>query len=219
MLEVILQHRDAFIRGLVVTLELASIAWLSGLLLGSILGVAGARWHKSVGVVTRTFSFVLSGIPILVLLFWLHYPAQALLGIVIDPFYTSALVLSLVNIFVVEQIVRSAVQSLPGEFRQAGIVCGLSNLTVVLRIEMPLLARHVLGPLLGSQVVALHMTLFASLISVEELLRMAQRVNAQIYKPVEIYSALGLFFLLVSLPVNGLALVLRRRFSRNLSER
>ena len=68
-------------------------------------------------------------------------------------------------------------------------------------------------------VVMLHMTLFASLISVDELFRAAQRINAQIYKPVEIYSAVGLFFLLVSLPLNGLALYLRRKHSRDLSER
>ena len=64
----------------------------------------------------------------------------------------------------------------------------------------------------------LHTTLFASLISVEEIFRVAQRINAQIYKPVEIYTALGIFFLAISLPLNGLALWLPERFTRNTSE-
>ena len=64
----------------------------------------------------------------------------------------------------------------------------------------------------------LTLPLFASLISVEEIFRVAQRINAQIYRPVEIYTALGLFFLAVCLPVNGLAYWLQKRYTRNISE-
>jgi ABC-type amino acid transport system permease subunit len=61
----------------------------------------------------------------------------------------------------------------------------------------------------------LHTTLFASLISVEEIFRVAQRINAQIYRPVEIYTALGVFFLLVCLPVTGFAFWLKRKYTRD----
>ena len=65
----------------------------------------------------------------------------------------------------------------------------------------------------------LQATLFASLISVDEIFRVAQRINAVEYKPVEVYTALALFFLLVCLPLNGVALLLRHRFGHDLSER
>ena len=65
----------------------------------------------------------------------------------------------------------------------------------------------------------LQCSLFASLISVDEIFRVAQRINATIYRPVEIYSALALLFLAVCLPLNGLALWLRMRFTRDLSEK
>lgn len=219
MIEIIVTYKEAFLKGLCVTLALAAITWGVGLVIGSILGFLSTHWHKSWGIAIRSFSFLLSGIPILVLLFWLHYPAQQILGVVIHPFYTAALVLSLVNVFGVEMIVRGAIQAVPSEFRDAGRVSGLSRWTIIFRIDLPLILRYVLSPLLVSQVIMLHMTLFASLISVEELLRMAQRINAQIYKPVEIYTALGLFFLIVSLPINGLALILKQKFGRDLSQR
>jgi ABC-type amino acid transport system permease subunit len=219
MFEIIVTYKEAFLKGLSVTLALAAITWGVGLTFGSILGFLSAHWSKSWGVAIRGVSFLLSGIPILVLLFWLHYPAQQILGVVVNPFYTAALVLSLVNVFGVEMIVRGAIEAVPREFRDAGRVSGLSGRTIIFRIDLPLILRHVLSPLLVSQVVMLHMTLFASLISVEELLRMAQRINSQIYKPVEIYTALGLFFLIVSLPVNGFALYLKQKFGRDFSER
>jgi len=65
----------------------------------------------------------------------------------------------------------------------------------------------------------LHATLFTSMISVEELFRVAQRINAQIYKPIEIYTALGVFFLAICLPVNFFALWFKQKYTRNVSER
>ena len=69
------------------------------------------------------------------------------------------------------------------------------------------------------QVVMLHATLFASLISVEEIFRVAQRINSSIYRPVEIYTALACFFLLVCLPINLLAVHLKNTYTRDMSER
>ncbi len=68
------------------------------------------------------------------------------------------------------------------------------------------------------QVGMLQATLFASLISVNEIFRVAQQINSVIYKPVEIYTALGILFLAICLPMNGLALWLRQQFTRDYSE-
>jgi ABC-type amino acid transport system permease subunit len=54
---------------------------------------------------------------------------------------------------------------------------------------------------------------------VEEIFRVAQRINAQIYRPIEIYTALGVFFLAVCVPVNIAALYFKARFTRDTSER
>jgi ABC-type amino acid transport system permease subunit len=64
----------------------------------------------------------------------------------------------------------------------------------------------------------LQATLFASLISVDEIFRVAQRINARVYRPIEVYTALGVFFLAICLPMNGIALWLRRKYTRDLSE-
>ncbi len=140
-------------------------------------------------------------------------------NIVVDPFYTAALTLSIVNVFGVCDVVRAALDSFPEQYVTAARVSGLSTRQTIFKIQMPLLVRQVLPGLLILQVTMLHTTLFASLISVEEIFRVAQRINAQIYKPVEIYTALGVFFLMVCLPVNGFAMWLKQKYGRDLSER
>jgi polar amino acid transport system permease protein len=219
MIDILLKYHLAFLNGLIITLHLAILIWGIGILGGGFIGLLGTKWRKCVGLPSQVISFLLSGIPILVLLFWLHYPAQTLLNLNIDPFYTTVFALSLVNIFTVSEIVRNARVQFPSQYIDVAKVCGITTRRSFYLIELPLIMRHILPPLLNSQVIMLHMTLFASLISVDEIFRAAQRINSQIYQPVEIYSLLGIFFLAVSLPLNGLAIYLKRKYGRNLSER
>ncbi len=218
VIDILINYYPAFFKGLAVTLQLCLIIWGSGIILGSALGLAGARSPIKIGIPSRYFSFFLSGIPLLVFLFWLHYPAQAMFNLVIDPFYTAAFTLAVVNIFGVADVVRAALNDFPKQYLIAAKVTGLTKEQTVFQIQLPLILRQVLPPIMLLQVAMLHTTLFASLISVEEIFRVAQRINAQIYRPVEIYTALGVFFLAVCLPINGLAYWLKERFTRNLSE-
>ena len=215
--DILANYYPAFLKGLLVTLQLCAIIWTGGIVLGGALGYAGSK-IRSVGFTSRGVSFVLGSVPLLVFLFWLHYPAQAMLDVVIDPFYTASFTFTIVNIFAVADIVRGALHDFPQQYVTAAKVTGLTHRQTLFKIQLPLILREILPTLLLLQVSMLQVTLFASLISVEEIFRVAQRINAQIYRPVEIYTALGLFFLAVCLPVNGFAYYLKRRYTRNLSE-
>ncbi len=201
-----------------VTLKLCLLIWPIGILVGTLLGVAGSRWKVAVGIPSKTTSFVLSGIPILVFLFWLHYPLQAMLNVVIDPFYTATAALSIVNALLVADLVRGVLNDFPKQYMMAAKVCGLSSRQIVTKIQLPLVFRQVIPSLLYIQVAMLQSTLFASLISVDEVFRVAQRINSEVYRPVEIYTSLALLFLAVCLPLHGIAGWLKNRYTRDLSE-
>ena len=79
---------------------------------------------------------------------------------------------------------------------------GLSKSTVARYIELPILFRRAIPQILSIQASMLEYTLFASLISVPELFKTAQSINAMIYRPVEIYSLLIIFFLIILVPLH-----------------
>lgn len=217
--DIIITYHMAFLQGLKVTLGLCSIVWITGIAGGLVLGVAGAHHPHSWGRAIQGASFAFSAIPALVVLFWLHYPAQAMFSVVIDPFYTASFTLALVNLFGIGDIVRQAVSDFPAQYITAGRVCGMNPIAIVRYIQLPILFRQLLPSVLVLQVGMLHASLFASLISVEEIFRVAQRINSLIYRPIEIYTALALFFLIVCLPINMFAAWLKRRYTRDYSER
>ena len=217
--DILTRYQSALSNGLLVTFQLALNVWAAGLLLGTVLGVMGAKWTYLVGIPSRVLSFGLSGIPILVFLFWLHYPLQTMLGIVVDGFITAAVTLTIINAFAVADVIRGVLCDFPKQYVTAGMVCGMTPQQVLFYIQLPIVLRQTVPVLLMIQVNMLQSTLFASLISVPEIFRVTQQINAQIYKPVEIYTALGVLFLLICLPMNGLALWLKTRFTRDFSEK
>ncbi len=216
--DIILAYKEGLLAGFLVTLQLCFVIWIAGLVLGTLLGYLSATYHVEVGIPVRVVAFILSGVPVLVLLFWLHYPLQALLHINVNPFYTVCFALSVVNIFSVSEIVRSALNNFPAEYSLAAKVCGLTQKETFKKIELPIICRQTIPSLLSLEVNMLQLTIFASLISVEEIFRIAQRINSLIYQPVEIYSALAIFFLIICLPLNGLAVWLKYSFTRDISE-
>lgn len=216
--DIIIRYREAFAQGLFVTLKLAAITWFVGMSLGGLIGASAHRWPRAVGLPLRSIAFLLSGIPLLVLLYWAHFPLQTLLHIVIDPFVTAASLLSLINTVIVAEIWRTALDDFRREYLLAAMVCGMKRGEALRYIQIPLVLRSALPMLLAVQVTMLQMTLFASLISVEELFRVAQRINASIYRPVEIYSALAVFFIIICVPPYLVAFWMRQQFTRDLSE-
>jgi His/Glu/Gln/Arg/opine family amino acid ABC transporter permease subunit len=217
--DIIFQYKDGLLSGLGVTLQLCLLVWILGITFGTIVGYASYKYPKVIGIPVKIISFILGGIPVLVFLFWLHYPVQFMLDVVIDPFITTVFTLAFINTFLVSSIISGSLKDFPTQYIMAAKVCGMSERKIFRFVQFPLLLRQIIPNLLLVQVNLLQLTLFGSLISVNEIFRVCQRINAQIYKPVEIYTALGLFFLLICLPLNGIAFYLKKKYTRNLSEK
>jgi His/Glu/Gln/Arg/opine family amino acid ABC transporter permease subunit len=217
--KIIYIYKEGLLSGLLVTLSLCLIVWITGLVFGVLFGAFAQRQKDSTGFILKILSFFFASIPFLVLLFWLHYPLQELLGVVIMPFITAVVALSILNIVGVAQIVRDALNDFPEQYAVAGKVCGLSGKEIFSKIEFPIIFRQIIPQLLTLQVNMLQMSVFASLISVGEIFRVAQQINSTIYKPVEIYTALAVFFIAICLPLNLLAYWLKNTYTRNFSEK
>jgi polar amino acid transport system permease protein len=212
---VIIRYRQALLGGALTSIELAAISWCAGLLVGTPLGIWRASHSRGT---TRNgvalVSMVASSIPVMVYLLWFHYPLQAMLGIEIPPFVTAATVFACYNVLVIGEIVRGAVADLPLNLAAAARVSGVPRGVYVRYVLLPLALRAALPGYLVSQVGALHMTLFASLISVDELFRVVQSINATEYRAVSVFSVLALFYFVLSFPLLLLAASANKRLAK-----
>lgn len=218
-IEIIGRYYPALLAGIWVTAQLCLWTWIIGVPLGILLGFASNRHPRALGLPTYAFAFVLSSTPILILLYWLYYSGAELTGIRLSPFTTAVIALVLYMTIAVTESVRTALHDFPQQFVITGRVYGLTGLEIARHIQFPLLWRTLLPAILTAMLSTLHSSLFASLITVEEVFRVAQRINAQEYRPVPVFTLVAVFFLLVCIPLHAGAVVMRRRFGRDLSER
>ena len=217
VLDILINYHAELLRGLWVTIELFLLTSAIGIVVGVILGALGAR-YKGVGVFVKFFSFVLASVPLLVILFWFYYPFQTILGVSISAFTTAVISLALINIAAIAELIRGVLSDFPKQFIYVAQMSDLSAKQIFSKIQFPMIFRQVIPSLLTTQIFILQATLFASLIAVPEILRVAQNINSMIYKPVEIYTSLAFFFIITLAPINYFAYALKQHFTRDFSD-
>lgn len=217
--EIFATYKEGFLQGLGVTLKLCLLVWTIGIIVGTAIGILSAKYNKSFGLVSKIISTFISGVPVIVLLYWLYYPMQQQLQIDIPAFNIAVFAFSFVNIFMVADLVKNSITDLPGQYLLAARVSGLSERTILRRIQIPLIFKQLLGPVLLVQISMLHNSIFASLINVDEIFRQIQRINAMVYKPIELYTALAMFFIIITVPLTLIAYYLKKKYAKDYSER
>lgn len=217
--EIFSTYKEGFLQGLGVTLRLCLMIWIIGIVIGTVFGILSAKYNKSFGLITKIISTFISGVPVIVLLYWLYYPMQQQLQIDIPAFNIAVFAFSFVNVFMVADLVKNAIKDLPNQYLLAAKVSGLSERTILQKIQIPLIFKQLLGPVLLVQISMLHNSIFASLINVDEIFRQIQRINAMVYKPIELYTALAMFFIIITVPLTLIAYYLKRKYAKDYSER
>jgi len=137
MFKILLEYQNLFLGGFLTTLKLIGIIALIGIPLGILFGVVASRYSNTMKQILKSLKFFTKIVPVLVLLFWLHYPLQGLLNIVIDPFWTTILALSFVNTIAVGYLVYTELELLPKSYYEAGVTLGLTKKQAITNIELP----------------------------------------------------------------------------------
>jgi len=200
MIELLVDYREAWTRGLLMTLKL----FISATFLGGLLGMALMFLGKVIPqfrLILAALAFTTLCVPALVFLFWVHYPLQQILNITVTPFLSSLTVFTWTTaIFVADSLLKSF-DAIPRHLVDSVKTCGIPYRQAFMRIYLPISFRIALPALLVIMVFVLHGTLLSSFISYDELFRTAQRINAQEHKPVVVYSVIICGFSILSAPL------------------
>jgi len=209
--DIFLNNIPAFYKGLKVTLQLSVFSWVTGIILGVLLGVLSYKKFKLLKSSVIVVNFLLTSIPFLVILYWFHFPFQILLDIKIQPYFLALSLLTIYNVFGVAKIIDEALSNFPTSYIIAGKVSGLTDSNILYKIQIPIIFKSILPLLLSLQLNVLHLTLFTSMIQVGELFTVAQSISHNVQKTVEVYTILAIIFILICVPLNGFTYYLNNR--------
>lgn len=195
------------LEGAKLTLWISVLGLLGGLVIGLAAGFARAFGGWLSNHVALVFIELIRGTPIVVQVMFIYFALPMMMPLRIDPF-TAAVVTIMINSGAyIAEITRGAVLSIHSGFREAGLALGLSRRDTLRYVIMPLALRRMLPPLGNKWIVSIKDTSLFIVIGVAELTRQGQEIIAGNFRAMEIWSAVAVIYLIMTL---ALSFVLRR---------
>ena len=184
------------LQGLLITVGLALVALplalLCGLLIALLFEVGSRPLTAGLFVLIDTFR----SIPVLVLLMIIFY-ALPFLGVVVPAFGAVVAALVINNAGYYGEIFRAGLGSVPRHQHEAGLALGISRPRVLLFIIVPQAVRNVIAPLASNSLELAKATSIASLVTLPEMLRVAQVAQANVYNPTPLVGAALIYFIVL----------------------
>lgn len=202
--------------GLIGTIPLAIISFALGLLIA--LGVALMRIsvHPVVSGIARFYVSVIRGTPLLVQLFVIFYGLPSI-GILVDPWPSAIIALSLNVGGYGAEVIRAAILSVPKGQWEAAYTVGMGRARTLTRVILPQAARVSVPPLSNTFISLVKDTSLTSLILVTELFRVAQQIASSTYKFMVIYLTAALVYWVICLVLSTAQSALEKRLDRHVA--
>lgn len=203
-LSIIFNSMPTLLAGALVTLLLTVISAVFGLIAGSLLGIARLSPMVWLRWAARAYIDFFRGTPLLVQIFMIYFGIPALiqsLGIqfTFDRFAAAIVALSLNAAAYIAEIVRAGIQSIELGQSEAARSLGLNSVQTMRYVIFPQALRRMLPPLGNEFISLLKDTSLVAIIGFEELFRQGQLIVATSYKPFEIYTAVAIIYLVLTL--------------------
>ncbi|WP_413319763.1 amino acid ABC transporter permease [Agrococcus sp. 1P02AA] len=159
------------------TIPLAAASFVLGLLIAiglALARISGVAWLSGIA---RAYISAIRGTPLLVQLFVIFY-GMPQIGITLDPWPSAIIALSMNVGGYAAEIIRAAILSIPRGQWEAASMIGMSRGQSLWRIVLPQAARVSVPPLSNTLISLVKDTSLASVITMTELFRVAQRIAA-----------------------------------------
>ena len=203
-LRIILDALPNLLLGALVTLELTAFSVLLGMIGGTLLAIARISASAPLRWITRAYIDFFRGTPLLVQIFMIYFGLPALfqgigLSFNLEQFPAAVLALSLNSAAYLAEIIRGGIQSIEIGQREASESLGLGPIQTMRYVIFPQALRRMLPPLGNEFITLLKDTSLVAVIGFEELFRRGQLIVANNYRAFQIYTAVALVYLVLTL--------------------
>ncbi|KAA0969357.1 amino acid ABC transporter permease [Aureimonas fodinaquatilis] len=201
----ITRNYDLLLWGLGVTLQYTVITCLIGLVIGLVAAMLQLSRFAVLRTVALVFVEFFRNVPLLVWLLWTYYALPIFAGINIPKEWAGMLALSLYGGAYYSEIFRAGIQSLDPGQNDAAKALGMNGSMAMRRIILPQALRNMVPPIAGQTIINMKNTTLLSVITIPDLLYQAGYISSFTYRPMEVYTVVGILFMAILVPCNYIA--------------
>lgn len=211
-LAVIWEYAPSLLAGLGVNVALTALGFLFGIGLGGLLALANLSKHRALRWPAYAFVEFWRSTPLLVQAIWVHFALPAVTGVSTSAFGSALLALVFNVSAYCAEIIRAGILGVPAGQFQAAQALALPRWVIWWKVILPQALRLVVPPLVSSVISIFKATAILSVLAINDLTRVASRVSAYTYQPIEIYTAAAFLFCAVGAVITWLGWRVERSF-------
>jgi His/Glu/Gln/Arg/opine family amino acid ABC transporter permease subunit len=198
--------------GALFSLGLTSLSMIFGTTIGLAVSLVRMTKNKILRFIAGGYIDVMRGIPLLALLIWFFYGISILIDYSFSPLFAGIACLSLKYSGYLAETFRAGIQAIEKGQSEAAFSLGFSKLQNFFRIVLPQAIRIVIPPIGNSFVSMLQDSSLVMLVGIWELMKRGNSVANSTLRPFEIYTTVGVFYLIMTVTASRLNRYLENRF-------
>ena len=207
------EYRRLYLYGLYYTLAISTGAICLGYVLGLAGGVARISGNAFAKEAARLYVIFFRGTPLLIQIYIFYFCLAAAIG------YDNPVVIGVVTLAAfsgayIAEIVRAGIESIDRGQSEAALSTGLTGWQTLRYVIFPQAFRRIIPPVTGQFVSLIKDSSLLSVISVRELTKASEVVNATTYRTFEAYLPLAFMYLLLTYPLSYLTQALERKLRK-----
>ena len=222
MVKIITTYGQLLLLAMGRTLLLAFLGLVFACILGMIFGLLSVVKNKACNIIAQIFVFVIRGVPMIVLAFFVFFGIPYLLNTILgigNGFTLSALQAGTICLALncgayMAEIIRAGIQSVDIGQMEAGRSLGLPYWKTMRKIILPQAIRTMIPSIINQFIITVKDTSILSVIGFPELVLAAKNVQAGTFKSFETWTIVGAMYLIVITILSYLAKIVERRVNR-----
>jgi His/Glu/Gln/Arg/opine family amino acid ABC transporter permease subunit len=196
--------------GAIITVEVSLAAMALSLVLATALTILQTSGNRiALGFVRAYISYV-RGTPLLIQIFIIFYIVP-LIGLELGPLVAGILALALSSAAFTTEIMRGGLAAIPKTQFEAAQSLGLSTPTIWGRVILPQMFNLILPPLVNEFTLVIKATPLISVITVVELMRIAQQIYNENFRPFEVLLGVAMIFFVLNFALTRVVALLEQR--------
>ena len=200
-------------QGLIITLQVSIVGMSLAIVFGLLCAIGRLSQYgyiRKLSVVVIDFS---RSIPLFVLLFWVYYGLSLKFSINLTAFQAGAIALGITGGAYMAEVFRGGINAVDLGQREAALAIGLTQAKAFTLIVLPQAIRIIIPQAVNVYVGLLKGATIVSVIGVADMIYVAQYISLNSFTPFEMYSAVGIAFIALTISIAGLAFLLEVRLN------
>src|ERR1051325_8738068 len=208
----ILRNLPLFCKGLVVTVELSSLATLFAMIWGLLVALARMAENRGLRTLAAGYIELVRDTPVLVQMYFIYF-GFSMAGFGLTGFVSGLLALSLQNGGHIAEIYRAGIESVSLKQVEGGKALGMSYWDVMSLVVLPQALVRVIPSLANQFIVIIKDTSLVSAIAVAELTQIGKLLTERTAASYEVFLTIAVLYLVMTGIVSGLSRLAERQFA------